>query len=114
MLGFIPTRAEEKLWMFEPWESAQTGHRDDRRYRSDSTTGGPPRAYIVNRPPNLDLTRMDGLGRIPYYHPTLGAWGFLKSIGHAVGSVAKVAGKIACPAGPIVGTFDPAIGAALA
>ena len=114
MLGFIPTAAERELWMFEPWEAAQTGHREDRRYRSDSTTGGPPRAYIVNRPPNLDVTRMDGLGRVPYYHPTLGAWGFLKSIGHAVGSVAKVAGKIASAAAPIVGTFNPAIGAALA
>jgi len=113
MLGFIPSAQDRQLWIFEPWESPQHGHREDLRYRSNDTTGGPPRAYIVPRPSGLDESKMDGLGRIPFYMPNLGGWGFLKAVGHAVGSVAKVVGQGAQAIAPFA-ALVPGVGTAIA
>jgi hypothetical protein len=70
-----------------PGQAAQP----DQRYRSKDAPGfrnGKPIDVVLALPKGtIDESRLDGFGKIPYYHPTLGA-GFLKKL-KKVGKVIK-------------------------
>ena len=81
-LGFVPSEQDRELWVFTPWENQKLlgGVRPGQR------------VIVVARPGQI--SGADAYGRVRYYHPTLGAWGFLKKIGKAVAGVAGGAIKI--------------------